>query len=149
MYPTWQISFQGVLRVLEMHQEMLALVLCTVERGRFEVHYHHLGGWHILATVAHISNILGSHWCLPAILVLCSIENSWRTVEYLGIIDEKEDNHSQVAKEIDRCVSQKNGSCYQHFVNSYLLIPDCHQGIMVSQIRNPTEPGLRSQVEIC
>jgi len=41
------------------HLEMTALVLGTAAGERFETRHNHLGGGHILATVAHNLHIAG------------------------------------------------------------------------------------------
>jgi len=56
--------FLAVLEALSEHLEMTFLVLESAEGGTFETHYNHLGGHHILATVAHNLEILGGHWWL-------------------------------------------------------------------------------------
>jgi hypothetical protein len=44
--------------------EMMAPILGAAEGETFEVHHDHLGGFHILPTVAHNLEILGLHWHL-------------------------------------------------------------------------------------
>jgi len=51
--------------------EMMALVLQIAEEGIFEVHHNLLGGNHILATMAHNSDILGLQQSLVESLVSC------------------------------------------------------------------------------
>jgi len=46
------------------HLEMTALVVGTDEGGTFETRHNHLGGGHIIATVAHNVEIFGLHWWL-------------------------------------------------------------------------------------
>ena len=58
--------FQAVLEALLVHLEMTALVLETAEGGSFETCHNHLGGRHILATIADNLEILSVRWWLPA-----------------------------------------------------------------------------------
>jgi len=51
--------------------EMGALVLESAEGGTFETCHNHLGGGHIVATVAHNLEILRLHWWLVANCVSC------------------------------------------------------------------------------
>jgi hypothetical protein len=53
------------------HLEMTAHVLPIAEGGTFEVHHILLGGKQMLATMAHNSDILGSHQTLVVSLVSC------------------------------------------------------------------------------
>jgi hypothetical protein len=46
------------------HLELMALVLESAEGGPFGTHPNHLGGSHILATVAYNLNIVGLCWGL-------------------------------------------------------------------------------------
>jgi len=62
---------QAVLEVLEVRLEMIAPALRIAEGGPFEVHCNILGGSCILATIAHISDILGWQQSLVASLVSC------------------------------------------------------------------------------
>ena len=64
--------FQLVLEAHKVRLEMTAPVLGFAEGGTFEVLHILLGGSGILATMAHISDILGlHHQSLVASLVLC------------------------------------------------------------------------------
>jgi hypothetical protein len=52
--------------------EMMAPVRQIAEGGTFDVHYSHLGGSRILATMAHNSDMLGLHLqSMVASLVSC------------------------------------------------------------------------------
>jgi hypothetical protein len=64
MSTEWLESFHALLGALEVLLEMTTPVQSIAERGTFEVHLNHLGGNLILATVAHSSDILGSHQSL-------------------------------------------------------------------------------------
>ena len=52
-----------------MHLERKAIVLKSVEGGTFETDHNHLGGGHILATMAHNLDIVGMRRSLVAICV--------------------------------------------------------------------------------
>jgi len=54
--------FLTVLEAQSVHLEISAPVLGSVEGGTFVTHHHHLGGGHILTTVAHNLDIVGLRW---------------------------------------------------------------------------------------
>jgi len=76
--------------------EMTAHVLRIAEGGTFEVHHILLGGNQMLATMAHNSDILGSHQSLVVSLVSCSMEPGGRTGERLEMVAAKAGNYTLV-----------------------------------------------------
>jgi len=60
----------------------------------------------------------------------------------------EEGNHSHVADDIDRCVSQINCSYHWQLWNYYPMILNRRHGVVGSQTGNPVEPYWRSLVDI-
>jgi len=92
----WLDSLQVVLDALEVRLEMTAHVLWIAEGGSFEVHHILLGGNHMLATMAHNSDMLGSHQSLVVHLVSCWIEPGGRTGERLEMVAANAGNYTLV-----------------------------------------------------
>ena len=101
MLADWLDGFLPVLEALSVHLEMTALVLESAEGGTFETHHNHLGGGHILATVAHNFDILGLCWWLVANCMSCGIESVDKTAERLEMAAVKAGNHTHAADDID------------------------------------------------
>ena len=132
-----------------MYLEMMALVLGTAAGETFETRHNHLGGGHILATVAHNLDIIGLRWWLVAnCSVSCCMEDGNKTAEHLEKAAVKESNHTHAVDDTDWRVSQIDCLCRWQFVNHYPRILNCHHGAVASQISHLVEPNLLSSVEI-
>jgi len=81
-------------------------------RGSFEIHHIHLGGCHILATVAHNVEIIGLPWWLVVnCCVSCWMENGHKTAEHLEMAAVNVGNHTLAADHTDWGVSQIDCIC--------------------------------------
>jgi len=60
----------------------------------------------------------------------------------------KEDKHTHMADDIVWCVFQIDSLCQWQFMTNYLMIINCHQAIVVSQIGHPVVSCSLSLVEI-
>ena len=104
----------------------------------------------MLATMAHNSDIFGSHQSLVVSLGSCGMEPGGRTGENLEMVAAKAGNYTVVVvDEIDSLVARIEclGSVYsQHY---YPILPHCHLGVVVSQIAHLlsqywlSSPGIR------
>jgi len=97
----------------------------------------------MLATMAHNSDILGSHHSFIQSLVSCGMEPGGRTGEYLEIVASKAGNYTLVVvvvDEIDSQVAQIQCLCSVNFHQYYLMLPHCHRGVVVSQRAHWLEP---------
>jgi len=68
--------FLAVLEALSVHMEITALVLGTAAGETLETHHNHLGGGHMLTSVASDFVIVGLRWWLRT--VVCHVV--WRMV---------------------------------------------------------------------
>ena len=138
-----------VLAAILVHLVMMVLVLGTPEAGTFETSHNHIGGDHILATVAHNMEILGlCGWLVVNCCVLCYMENFNQTVEHLQMTAVKVGNYTHAEHDIDWCVSQINCLCQRQLEHYYLIMLNCCPGIVASQIGNLVEPYWLSSVQI-
>jgi len=62
MLANWLDCFPADLDALSVILEMVALVLGTATEESFKISHNHLGGGHILRTVAHKLEIVGLRW---------------------------------------------------------------------------------------
>jgi hypothetical protein len=91
---------------------MMAHVLGTAAGETSETNHPHLGGRHILATVAHDLKFVGLCWWLVANFhVLCLMENGDNTAEHLGIAAVKQNNNTHATDLIQSHLSQINCPC--------------------------------------
>jgi len=103
----------------------------------------------MLATVAHKSHILGLHQCLVVSFVPSSMGHGGRTGEHLQMEVARADNYTPVVEEIDSWVAQIECLCLVYFQRCYLMLPDCHLGIVgVTQTGHPVKRYWLSSVEI-
>jgi len=100
MSAEWLDCFQVVLESLQVHLQMTAQVQWTAEGGLFEVHHNRLGGNHMLATMAHISDILGLHQRLDVCLVSCWMGQGGWTGEHLEMVAAMAGNYTPVVDEL-------------------------------------------------
>jgi len=90
MSAKWPDCFEAVLDTFEVHLELPALVLRTVEGGTFSIHWNCPVGEHILATMAHYLEIVLLHLILVVNLVSCWVGHCGRTGECLEMVAAKE-----------------------------------------------------------
>ena len=102
-----------------MRLEMTAPVRGIAEGGTFEVHHNLLGGNHMLATMAHNSDILGLHQCFVVSLVSCGMGHGGRTGERLEMVAAKAGNYTLVVEEIDFWVARIECLCLVYFQHCY------------------------------
>jgi len=142
--------FQAVLEAHEVLLEMTAHVLWIAEGGTFEVHHIFLDGNHMLATMAHNSDILGSHQSLVVSLVSCWMQPGVGTGVCLEMVAAKADNYTLVVgvEEIDSRVARIECLCLVDFHHYHLMLPHCHLGAVVSQTANWLEPYWLSLAQI-
>jgi len=131
------------------HLEITALLLESLEAGSFETHHNQLGGGHILAKVAHNSDILPVRLWLVANCVSSSIESADKTAERLEMVDVKAGNHTHVAVAIDWSLSQIDCLCHWQFVNFFPITLNYLHGNVGCQIGHLDMPCSLSSVEIC
>jgi len=148
MWGEWLYCFEAVLEALEVHLGMTAHVLWIVEGGTFEVHHNLLGGNHMLAMMAHNSDILGLQQCMVVSLVSCWMGYGGRTGERLEMVVASTGNYTPVRDKFDlwdawiECLCSM---CFQHYS---LLLPHSQLGVVVSQTAHPLEPYSLSLAEI-
>jgi hypothetical protein len=117
---------------------MTALLLGTAAGESFETRHNHLGGGHILATVAHNLDIVGlSWWLVVNCCVSCSMENGNNTAECLEMAAVKVSNPTHAVIDIDWRVSQTNCHYQWQVVFHYPVILSCRHQAVVSQISHP------------
>jgi len=95
------------------------------------LHYCH-GSDYLLATVACNSDIPGFPQCLDVNRVSYAMWKGSRTEEYLEMAAVKEGNHMHVVDEINYSIAQLDSHCQCPFENCHRMIPNCHQGIVLS-----------------
>ena len=76
------------------------------------------------------------------------METCDKTVERLEMATGKEGNRTLAADDIDWSVSQFDCLCEWHVLNFYLVILNCCQYIVASQLGHQVEPYSVSSVEI-
>jgi len=149
MLADWLDCFPAVLEALSVHLEMTALVLVTAAGATFETRHNHLGGGHILATVAHNLEIGGLRWCLVVnCCVSCWMEIGDKTVECLEMAPVKEGIHTHEADVIHWRVAQIDCLGQWQFVNHYLRMLNCRQATVASQSGHAVETYSLSAIEI-
>jgi len=140
MSAEWLDCFEAVLQALKVRLEMMANVLSIAEEGIFEVHNNRLGGNHMLAKMAHITDILGLHQCLVVRLGSRWMGHGRKNGERLERVPAKKGNYAPVEDEIHFWVVWIECICLVYFLLHYPMLSHCHLGIVVSQGAHHLEP---------
>ena len=106
-----------------MRLEITVHVLSIAGGGTFEVHDILLGRNHMLATMAHNSDTLGSHRSLVVSLVSCLMGPGGGTGERLEMVAGKAGNYTiVVVNEIDSWVARMECLCSAYLQYYYLML---------------------------
>jgi len=132
MLADWLDCFLEVVEAMLVRLEMMALVLESADGVTFETHHNHLGGGHILATVAHNLEILGLGWWLVGNIVSCWIANCDKTTRHPEMATVDAGNHTHLADDIDWSLSPINSLCPCQNMNQYPMILNCRCAIVAS-----------------
>jgi len=148
MSAEWLDCFHAVLEALQVPLVMSAHVPWIAEWGIFQVHHNLLGGNHMLAMMAHNSDILGLHQSSVVSLVSCWMGQGGRTGERLEMIAAKAGNNTPLVDEMVSWVTWIQCLCSAYFLHYYLMLPHCHLGIVVSETAHLLKPYWMSSAEI-